>query len=61
MGRESVRDVTGRDQDRLTRIAEMQRLVTEGLDSGIGDRTMTDLLQAASAQAGVTKPSDYGL
>lgn len=39
----------------------MQRLVTEGLDSGIGDRTMTDLLEAARAEAGVTKPSDCGL
>ena len=39
----------------------MQRLVTEGLDSGIGDRTMTDLLETARAQAVVTKPSGYGL
>ena len=56
-----VRDLIRRDQDRLAKIAEMQRLVTEGLDSGISDRSMNDLLEAARAQAGDTKPSDHGL
>ena len=40
-----VRDLIRRDQDREAKIAEMQRLVTEGLESGIGDRSMTELLE----------------
>ncbi len=56
-----VRDLIRRDQDRLAKIVEMQRLVTEGLDSGVGDRSMADLLEAARMQAGSVKPSDHGL
>ena len=56
-----VRDLIRRDQDRATKIADMQRLVTEGLESGIGDRSMTALLEVARAEAGTAKPSDHGL
>ena len=50
MGRGRKHDPIRRDRERLAKVAEMQRLVAEGLDSGIGDRTMTDLLEAARAK-----------
>ena len=56
-----VRDLIRRDQDRAAKIAEMQRLVTEGLESGIGDRSMAELRDEARARRGVAKPSDHGL
>ncbi|CEJ14856.1 Antitoxin ParD4 [bacterium YEK0313] len=46
-----VRDLIRRDQERNDRIAAMQRLVDEGLKSGIGDRTADDLFAAALARA----------
>ena len=45
-----VRDLIRRDQDRAEKIAQMQRLVTEGLESGVGSRSMNDLLDAAQTQ-----------
>ena len=45
-----VRDLIRRDQDRAAKIAQMQALVTEGLESGIGTRSMDDLRDAARAQ-----------
>ncbi|MGM0583339.1 MAG: type II toxin-antitoxin system ParD family antitoxin [Pseudomonadota bacterium] len=49
-----VRDLIRRDQDRATRISEMQRSVDEGLASGVGDRSMDELRQEAreGAKAG---------
>lgn len=55
-----VRDLIRRDQDRAAKIAEMQRLVSEGLESGVGDRTMADLLDDARAAA-KSAPPDHGL
>lgn len=45
-----VRDLIRRDQERSEKIARMQSLVTEGLESGIGDRSMDQLREAARAQ-----------
>lgn len=42
-----VRDLIRRDQERSDKLAELQRLVTEGLESGVSDRTKEDILQAA--------------
>ena len=56
-----VRDLIRRDQDRAAKIVEMQRLVSEGLESGVGDRSMTDLLDAARAAAKGATPSGHGL
>lgn len=47
-----VRDLIRRDQDRAEKITQMQRLVTEGLESGVGSRSMNDLLDAARTQEG---------
>lgn len=42
-----VRDLIRRDQERLARIEAMQRLVTEGIASGVSDRPMPAILRAA--------------
>jgi antitoxin ParD1/3/4 len=42
----------GRDQERQQRIAEFQRLIDEGLRSGISADTMRDLLTEARRRAG---------
>ena len=46
-----VRDLIRKDQDRAAKIEQMKRLVNEGLESGVGDRSMNELLQAARAEA----------
>ena len=46
-----VRDLIRRDQDRAAKIVRMQKLVTEGLESGPGERSMAELREVASAQA----------
>lgn len=35
-----VRDLIRRDQERSDKLAELQRLITEGLDSGVSERSM---------------------
>jgi antitoxin ParD1/3/4 len=49
-----VRDLIRRDQERGEKIARMQQFVTEGLESGAGDRSMSELRESARAQV---KPS----
>lgn len=55
-----VRDLIRRDQERQAKIAEMQRLVDEGLASGLSDLSMTEILEVARKKAGVSK-TDHGL
>lgn len=50
-----VRDLIRRDQDREQKIARMQALVTEGLESGQGDRSMGEIRAAARAQVNPQK------
>lgn len=45
-----VRDLIRRDQDRADKLARMQQLLTEGLESGISPQSMDDI--AAAARAG---------
>ena len=45
-----VRDLIRRDQDRAGKIAQMQVLVGEGLESGLGTRSMDELRSAARAR-----------
>jgi len=45
-----VRDLIRRDQERGEKIAQMQALVTEGIESGAGDRSMDDLRKNARDQ-----------
>ena len=42
-----VRDLIRRDQDRQAKIDNMQRLVTEAIESGEGARTLKELRAAA--------------
>ena len=42
-----MRDLIRRDQEKAVEIANMQALVTEGIESGAGTRTM-DMLRAAA-------------
>jgi antitoxin ParD1/3/4 len=46
-----VRDLIRRDQERVSKLAELQRLITEGLESGISNRSIGDVLEAARKQA----------
>jgi len=48
-----VRDLIRRDQVRMEKIAEMQRLVDEGFASGISDDTMDDIWKRALKRAGI--------
>ena len=41
---EFLRDLLRKDEERARKIANMQRLVTEGLESGISDRTVEDIM-----------------
>jgi antitoxin ParD1/3/4 len=45
-----VRDLIRRDQERADKLHELQRLITEGIESGISNRSMSDILKAARAQ-----------
>ena len=42
-----VRDLIRRDQERAGKLAELQKLLTEGLESGVSDRTIDEVLRAA--------------
>lgn len=48
-----VRDLIRRDQERAGKIAAMQAFVTEGVESGVSDSSMTDILETARARAGI--------
>jgi antitoxin ParD1/3/4 len=44
-----IRDLVRRDQERAQKIAELQAFISEGLDSGVSDKSMKDILTAARA------------
>lgn len=46
-----VRDLIRRDQERAGKLAELQKLLTDGLESGVSDRTIDEVLKAAGEQA----------
>ena len=45
-----VRDLIRRDQERADKLGELQRLITEGVESGVSGRSMADVLEAARSQ-----------
>ncbi len=47
---EFVRDLLRKDQERAGKIANMQRLVTEGLESGISELSVDEIWQQARAE-----------
>lgn len=46
-----VRDLIRRDQERLNGLSELQRLIDEGIASGIGSRSLDELLSEARRRA----------
>lgn len=56
-----VRDLIRRDQDRAAKIAAMQRLVTEGLESGVAPSSMDEILEEARERAGGAAATGNGL
>jgi antitoxin ParD1/3/4 len=46
-----VRDLIRRDQERQAKIAHMQKLVDEALESGFSDRTFEEIREEARAKA----------
>lgn len=46
-----VRDLIREDQERAQAIAEIQALIDEGIESGISDRSLDEILDDARAQA----------
>lgn len=57
---DTVRDLIRRDQKRCGKIAHMQMLVTEGLESGVSGQSMEDILKAARRHV-QTDPSSDGM
>lgn len=53
-----VRDLIRRDQVRAEKIAHLQQLVDEGLNSGIAQETLIDIRQLARKRAGVSPEQD---
>jgi len=47
-----VRDLIRKDQERQGKIRAMQQLVDEGLESGVGGRSMDRLLKDAQSRSG---------
>lgn len=52
-----VRDLIRRDQERADTLAELQALLTEGLESGVSERTIDDVLKAARQKAKAARMS----
>ena len=50
-----VRDLIRRDQNEREQIKVLQKAITKGLESGLSDRTMKDILKAARSKAKSTK------
>lgn len=46
-----IRDLIRRDQERADKLAELQRLITEGLESGVSTRSASEVLEAARKRA----------
>jgi antitoxin ParD1/3/4 len=46
-----IRDLIRRDQDRHSAVAELQRLIDEGMESGESGRTPDDVLAEARRRA----------
>jgi antitoxin ParD1/3/4 len=46
-----VRDLIRRDQERESKLAELQDLITQGFEIGISDRSIGEVLETARKQA----------
>ena len=50
-----VRDLIRRDQNEQDKIKALQKAITKGLESGISDRNMRDILKEARSKAKTAK------
>jgi len=48
-----VRDLIRRDQERSAKIEAIQRLIDEGMASGVSDRSVEEILAEARRRAGI--------
>ncbi|HJU15878.1 MAG TPA: type II toxin-antitoxin system ParD family antitoxin [Stellaceae bacterium] len=55
-----VRDLIRRDQERAGKLAELQKLIDEGMESGISARSLDDLLKIARERA-ASAARDHGV
>ena len=55
-----VRDLIRHDQERKDKIAHMQTLVDEALESGLSEKSVADILKQARAAAQASQ-GDHGL
>jgi antitoxin ParD1/3/4 len=46
-----VRDLIRRDQERAERLGELQRLIAEGIESGVSTRSIDDIVEEARERA----------
>ncbi len=46
-----VRDLIRRDQERAGKLADLQNLITEGIESGVSTLSIDDVLKAARERA----------
>ncbi len=46
-----VRDLIRRDQDRADKLSELQKLIAEGIESGVSSQSIDDLLKTARERA----------
>ena len=54
-----VRDLIRRDQERAAQHEELQKLITQGFESGISTRSIADILKAARERAsGAARDND---
>ncbi|QDZ11402.1 type II toxin-antitoxin system ParD family antitoxin [Devosia ginsengisoli] len=51
-----VRDLVRRDQERAAKKAEFERLVQEGIDSGVSPLTPEEIFDRVRRKAGIDKP-----
>ena len=49
-----VRDLIRQDQDRLEKLKALQEAITQGLESGVSDKSMNEILKQARQQAAST-------
>jgi len=50
---ELMRDLIRKEQERTHKIAQLQKLITEGLESGPSARTMDDIVTSVETRLGV--------
>ena len=50
-----VRDLIRKDQERTEKIVRMQKLIDEGLASGVSERSMGDILDNALKKANIAQ------